>query len=293
MPWNRRGGLSLGRWLGIPVRMHWTWLLVLTLVAASLSFGYFPLFRRAVSPSSYLLLGVVTAGLFCLSLLAHELSHALVARRERIPVRGITLFAFGGVAELTESPRTPGAEFRMAVVGPMTSLGLAWLFGALSGAAGSPYVALPLQWLAGTNLALGLFNLLPGFPLDGGRVFRAALWQWMGDQRRATRVAAVVGQAVGWVFVGLGVVAVFRGGLFNGLWMMMIGSFIRTAAAGELAYVEREAGGDRLDPAAGPPAPPAPPAPPVTPQPPFVPAPAGAARPALWASTGSHPGSGS
>jgi len=283
MPWNRRGGLSLGRWLGIPVRVHWTWLLVLALVAGSLSFGYFPLFRRAVSPSSYLLLGVITALLFCLSLVIHELAHAVVARRERIPVRGITLFAFGGVAELTESPRTAGAEFRMAIVGPLASLGLAWLFSALAGASTSPYLALPFLWLARTNLALGLFNLLPGFPLDGGRVLRAALWRWMGDQRRATRVAATAGQAVGWLFVGLGVLAVFRGGLFNGLWLMMIGSFIRSAAAAERAYVERAFAQSEPEPPADSPAPPA------APRPPFVPAPAptgaGAARPGLWAST--------
>jgi Zn-dependent protease len=266
--------------------VHWTWLLVLAFVAGSLSFGYFPLFRRAVSPSSYLLLGVITALLFCLSLLIHELAHAVVARREQIPVRGITLFAFGGVAELTESPRTSGAEFRMAIVGPLASLGLAWLFSALAGASTSPYLALPFLWLARTNLALGLFNLLPGFPLDGGRVLRAALWRWMGDQRRATRVAATAGQAVGWLFVGLGVLAIFRGGLFNGLWLMMIGSFIRTAAAAERAFVEREIG--RSEPES----PEDRPAPPVAPRPPFAPAPAGpavgAARPGLWASTGAQ-----
>jgi len=291
MPWNRRGGLSLGRWLGIPVRVHWTWLLVLALVAGSLSYGYFPLFRRAVSPSSYLLLGVITAVLFCLSLLIHELAHAVVARREQIPVRGITLFAFGGVAELTESPRSAGAEFRMAVVGPLASLGLAWLFGALAGASTSPYFALPFLWLARTNLALGLFNLLPGFPLDGGRVFRAALWRWTGDQRRATRVAATIGQAVGWLFVGLGVLAIFRGGLFNGLWLMMIGSFIRSAAAAERAYVEREIGRPETGapgPADGGAPSPAPPAP----RPPFVPTPAGAGAarsgPGLWASSGAQ-----
>ena len=123
---ERRGGFSLGQILGIPVRIHWSWLLVLGLVALSLTFGYFPLFRRALAPSSYLILGAVTAALFCASLLAHELAHALVARRERIAVRGITLFAFGGVAELAEQPRTPGAELRMAAAGPLASLGLAW-----------------------------------------------------------------------------------------------------------------------------------------------------------------------
>ena len=196
---ERRSGFSLGQILGIPVRFHWSWLLVLGLVALSLSFGYFPLFRRALAPSSYLILGAVTAALFCASLLAHELAHALVARRERIAVRGITLFAFGGVAELADQPRTPGAELRMAAAGPLASLGLAWLFSTLADLAGSPYFALPFAWLAGTNLALGLFNLLPGFPLDGGRVLRAALWGHDGESapgdahRRRRRAARLLG----------------------------------------------------------------------------------------------------
>jgi Zn-dependent protease len=236
---HRRGGLSLGRILGIPVRVHWTWLLVLALVAASLAFGYFPLYQRAVAPSSYLFLGGITAALFCASLLVHELAHAVVARREEIPVRGITLWAFGGVAELADQPRSAGAEFRMAVVGPLTSLALAWLFSVLAGGATSPYFALPLLWLARTNLVLGLFNLVPAFPLDGGRVFRSALWALMGELPRATRVAAGVGQVVSWGLVGVGLLSFLRGGAFNGLWLVLVASFIRNAAAGELAYVER------------------------------------------------------
>src|SRR5262245_51995711 len=236
---HRRGGLSLGRILGIPVRVHWTWLIVLALVAASLAFGYFPLFRRAVAPSSYLLLGGVTAALFCLSLLAHELAHAVVARREQIPVRGITLWAFGGVAELADQPRTAGAGVRTAVGVPLTSLALAWLFSLLAGAATSPYFALPLVWLARTNLVLGLFNLVPAFPLDGGRVFRSALWGLTGELPRATRVATGVGKVVSWGLVGFGLLSFLLGGPFNGLWLVLIASFIRSAAAGELAYVER------------------------------------------------------
>jgi Zn-dependent protease len=238
---ERRGGLSLGQILGIPVRIHWSWLLVLGLVALSLTFGYFPLFRRVLAPSSYLFLGALTAALFCASLLAHELAHAVVARRERIAVRGITLFAFGGVAELTEQPRTPGAELRMAAAGPLASLGLSWLFSTLGDAAGSPYVALPFAWLAGTNLALGLFNLLPGFPLDGGRVLRAALWSLTGSLRRATQIAAGAGQLVSWGFVLVGLIMVLTGNIFNGLWLVLIATFLRAAAAAELAAVEQPA----------------------------------------------------
>jgi Zn-dependent protease len=253
---ERRGGFSLGQILGIPVRIHWSWLLVLGLVALSLTFGYFPLFRRALAPSSYLILGAVTAALFCASLLAHELAHALVARRERIAVRGITLFAFGGVAELAEQPRTPGAELRMAAAGPLASLGLAWTFNVLGDLAGSPYIALPFAWLAGTNLALGLFNLLPGFPLDGGRVLRAALWGLLGSLRRATRIAAGAGQLVSWGFVLIGLVMVLTGSVFNGLWLVLIASFLRAAAAAELAAVEEPPAPTAPPPSAYPDAPP-------------------------------------
>ncbi len=243
---ERRSGFSLGQILGIPVRFHWSWLLVLGLVALSLSFGYFPLFRRALAPSSYLILGAVTAALFCASLLAHELAHALVARRERIAVRGITLFAFGGVAELADQPRTPGAELRMAAAGPLASLGLAWLFSTLADLAGSPYFALPFAWLAGTNLALGLFNLLPGFPLDGGRVLRAALWAMMGSLRRATRITAGAGQLVSWGFVLVGLVMVLTGNILNGVWLVVIATFLRTGRC------RRAGGGRALSPARGP-----------------------------------------
>jgi Zn-dependent protease len=286
---ERRSGLSLGQILGIPVRFHWSWLLVLGLVALSLTFGYFPLFRRVLAPSSYLTLGAVTAVLFCASLLAHELAHAVVARRERIAVRGITLFAFGGVAELADQPRTPGAELRMAAAGPLASLALAWLFSTLSDLAGTPYLALPFAWLAGTNLALGLFNLLPGFPLDGGRVLRAALWGMMGSLRRATRIAAGAGQLVSWGFVLVGLVMVLTGNIFNGLWLVLIATFLRTAAAAELAAVEHPGapagvepaqratpeGVATAPPAAPPPAPPYPGVPDYPQRPPYGPPPYG------------------
>jgi Zn-dependent protease len=256
------GGISIGRLLGIPVSFHWSWLLVLAFIAWSLAMGYFPFAVRRLGPSTYLALGAITAILFCLSILAHELAHAVVARRERIPVRGITLFAFGGVAQIEEQPRTPGAEFRVAIVGPLTSLALAWLFSQVAELGSSaPLLAIPSAWLARTNLALALFNLLPGFPLDGGRVFRAAAWRIFGDLRPATRIAAGMGRLVAYGFIAWGVLSmVFWGGPFNGLWVILLGTFLRRAAAVEAA---------QTDARPTPPAPPAPPAAP-TPSPPYA-----------------------
>lgn len=245
--------LSVGRLFGIPIRFHWSWLPLFALITWSLAglFGFElagPLSgagrmgRRALPPvipglgrtEGLLVLGAVTAALFGLSLLLHELAHSLMARRDGIRVRGITLFFFGGVAEITSQPRTPGAEFRIAAVGPLMSLALAGVFWALSEQPGLPRaVAVPGEWLARTNLALALFNVLPGFPLDGGRIFRSALWRFWGSLHRATRVASGTGQLVGYAFVAWGALALF--GLFGpsdlgGLWQIFVGMFLQGAA---------------------------------------------------------------
>src|SRR5687768_7316648 len=241
-------GVPVGRVFGIPIRLHWSWLLLFLLISWSLA-GYFGLSlgglggrrlgRGALPPvptvptmpppvipglgrlGGLLVRGVLTAVLFCVSLLAHELAHWLMARRHGIRVRGITLFFFGGVAEITSLPKTPAAEFLVAIVGPLMSLALAGGFWLLSVVPELPRsVAVPSGWLASTNLALAAFNMLPGFPLDGGRVFRSLVWRLSGSPRRATQVAAGTGQLVGYSFMAWGVFSVFSGGVANGLWQL-------------------------------------------------------------------------
>jgi Zn-dependent protease len=248
-------GLPVGRVFGIPIRFHWSWLLLFGIISWSLAsyFGFAlsgPFGRRFTPPpvipgmgrtEGLLLLGAGTTVLFGMSLLAHELAHSLVARANGIRVRGITLFFFGGVAEITSQPRTAGAEFRIAVVGPLMSLALAGLFWVLSVWPDLPRtVTIPGAWLAQTNLMLAAFNLLPGFPLDGGRVFRSAIWQWSGNARRATQIAAGVGRLVGFGFIGYGLYSMLQGEVAGGLWQIFIGTFLQNAAGNQAALSNAE-----------------------------------------------------
>jgi Zn-dependent protease len=240
-PARRPGELPLGRLFGVPIGFHWSWLLILALVGWSLAAGYFPFALRRQPPSTYLTLGAVSVALLCASVLAHELAHAIVARRHGIPVRGITFFAFGGAAQILGQPRTPGAEFRIAIVGPLTSLALAAIFAAVAQLdRTAPFLALPSAWLARTNLALALFNLLPGFPLDGGRVLRAALWRFSGNPGRATRLAGATGRLVAFGLMGWGAFSAFQGGLASGAWLFLIGTFLHGAAVSQTAQAELE-----------------------------------------------------
>jgi Zn-dependent protease len=233
---HQAGALSLGRVFGTPVSFHWSWLLILTLIGWSLAMGYFPFLYRRLTPATYWALGGISVVLLCASVLAHELAHALMARRHGIPVRGITFFAFGGAAQIAGQPRTPAAEFQIAVVGPLTSLALAGLF-AFTAQLDQlvPYLAIPSDWLVRTNLVLALFNLLPGFPLDGGRIFRALVWHFSGDAGRATRVAGVAGQMVAGGLIGWGLFTAVTGGLAAGAWQMFLGVFLFQAAGGQAA----------------------------------------------------------
>jgi Zn-dependent protease len=173
----------------------------------------------------------VASLLFFASVLLHELGHSVLALREKVPVKSITLFFFGGVAQIGREPPTAGAEFRIAIAGPVTSLGLAALFGGLGAAlADFPLISAPLTYLGRINLLLVLFNMIPGFPLDGGRVLRSALWGWRGDYVQATRWAARGGQLVAFGFIALGVLQFFFGGGLNGLWLAFIGWYLNSAA---------------------------------------------------------------
>ncbi|MBM3135262.1 MAG: CBS domain-containing protein [Chloroflexi bacterium] len=230
--------VKLGRILGIPVGLHVSWFLVFGLVTWSLAAGYFPPEYPNLPAGAYWVLGAVTSLLFFGSVMAHELGHSIVALRHQIPVRGITLFIFGGVAQIGREPQNPGAEFRIAIAGPSISLALAigfgglWLLDRVV-----PYLAAPSLWLARINLLLAAFNMIPGFPLDGGRVLRAIIWRITGSFHRATQVATFTGQLAAFGFMGVGVFMMLGGNFFNGLWLIFIGWFLQNAAASSYAQV--------------------------------------------------------
>jgi Zn-dependent protease/predicted transcriptional regulator len=226
--------ISLFKLAGFSVRMDISWLIIAVLVTWSLAVGVFPPLYQQLPVWAYWIMGVAgTAGLF-LSIVIHEMCHSLVARQYGLPMKGITLFIFGGVAEMTEEPSTPKAEFLMAIAGPAASVAVAVVcYGvAILGAAfvwPSAFVGV-FAWLGVINLVLVAFNMIPGFPLDGGRVLRAALWHWRGDIRWATRIAAKIGSGFGIFLIVLGVVYFLMGALIGGLWWFLIGLFIRSAA---------------------------------------------------------------
>lgn len=225
--------LRLGRVFGIEIKLDHSWFIIFILVAWSLAAHYFPMSHPGWTASTYWALGIATSLLLFASVLAHELGHSLVSQAYGNPVRDITLFIFGGAAHMSREPARPRHELWMALAGPATSFLLAALFGLLwRASAGSPGPVHALSgWLAWINLAVGLFNLIPGFPLDGGRVFRATVWSLTGNLERATRTAAGLGRLVAFGFIFFGVWLIFRGNWANGLWIAFIGWFLDNAAA--------------------------------------------------------------
>ncbi len=224
--------LRIGKILGIPVEVNASWLAIFVLVAASLSFDYFP-GQFGWSAGLSLLVGVFTALLFFLSVVAHEMSHSVVARAGGIRINRVTLFLFGGVAEMAEEPHGPGKEFLMAVAGPGMSLVLAAAFfltyTAARAVGASAVLWGPTQYLAMINLAVAVFNLLPGFPLDGGRVLRAILWKATGDLLKATLWASRVGQLIGYGMVATSVFGVLSYGA-SFIWFGLVGWFLAVLA---------------------------------------------------------------
>lgn len=232
--------LRLGRIAGIPVGINWSVLVVLWLLAWSLAAGYLPDAEPGYRAAEYWAVGVVAALVFLASLLAHELAHALVALRSGVGVTGITLWLFGGVSKLDRDASTPAAELRIALAGPAVSLGVAALGGAAAvalDAAGAPRLLVAaLAWLATINLILGVFNLIPAAPLDGGRVLRAVLWQRRGDHLSASLSAANAGRFFGFVLIGLGLLQALAGLLVGGLWLVFLGWFLLSAARAEQTH---------------------------------------------------------
>ncbi|MBN1336680.1 MAG: site-2 protease family protein [Deltaproteobacteria bacterium] len=223
--------IPLGRWAGIQVGADGTWLIVFLLVTLSLS-QRFAGSHPGWSPVHYWILGIGTSALFFLSIILHEFGHSLTAIRLGVPVRSITLFIFGGVAALGGEPARPRDEFLIALAGPAVSLALGvifWLVGL--GLGQDTLLGETAHWLGVINLTLFAFNLIPGFPLDGGRVLRAALWAKKKSLARATTVAASIGSLVAYGFMAFGVLtALFGGNLFGGLWLAFIGWFLLSAA---------------------------------------------------------------
>jgi Zn-dependent protease/CBS domain-containing protein len=226
------GSLRLGRIAGIEISVHVTWLLAFGLVTWSLATSVFPMSYPRWGQGTYWVVGAISALLLFGCVLLHELSHSLVARARGMPVSGITLFIFGGVTNLHGEAERPGDEFWMAIVGPLTSFALgalAWIaLHALPG--GRTPLAGVLSYLAYVNVLLGLFNLVPGFPLDGGRVLRSLIWGITHDLRRSTRIASRIGQGIAILFMLFGGILILQGEPLNGGWLAFIGWFLKSAA---------------------------------------------------------------
>lgn len=246
-------GIQIAKLFGIKIRIDWSWLLILLLVVWNLSIAFSQIHPDWGLPLT-VSLAVTAALLFFLSVLLHELAHSLVAKSQGIPVDSITLFLFGGVASIREEPKSPGNEFVMAILGPITSLVIGFALLLISGVGLEAQELLQQQpmevlqefsplrtlgfWLGSVNVILGLFNMIPGFPLDGGRVLRSILWAITRNLQKATRWASYVGQLIAWTMIVSGIamifglrIPVFGGGLVNGVWLILIGWFLNNAAS--------------------------------------------------------------
>jgi len=226
--------IKLFKLLGFEVKIDFSWIIIAILIAWSLSTGLFPVYYKNLSSQSYWIMGILGAlGLF-LSIIIHEFSHSIVARQYGIPMKGITLFIFGGVAEMGEEPPNPKAEFMMAIVGPLSSIALAVVFYAIyllgRGDVLTPPVRGVIAYLAMINGILAGFNLVPAFPLDGGRVLRSILWGIKKNLNWATKISSQIGWGFGILLIVLGFFNVLRGDFIGGMWWFLIGMFLQTAA---------------------------------------------------------------
>jgi Zn-dependent protease/CBS domain-containing protein len=226
-------GMRLGRLFGIELRLDRSWFIAFFLISWLLAANQLPNAYPHWTPVAYWWIGLMASALLFVSVMAHELGHAFVATRLGIPVRDITLFIFGGAARLSREPRRARDELLIALAGPAVSLLLALGFAGLwivSSGVAEPYLAL-FGWLAAANAILGVFNLIPGFPMDGGRVVRAVLWGVTGNQRRATQTAANMGRLIAYMFIAWGLLQMLNGNLVGGIWMALIGAFLNGSAA--------------------------------------------------------------
>jgi Zn-dependent protease/CBS domain-containing protein len=235
-----RANIRLFTAFGIPIEINVSWFIIFALVSWSLVSVYFPSNYPDLSVTYHWIMGLVAALLLFASVLLHELGHSYVAKTHGVPIKRITLFLFGGVSQLTKESSDPGTEIKIAIAGPGVSYVLMMVFFGvyfLTTRGASPQGVAPvLKYLAYVNGLLGTFNLIPGFPLDGGRLLRALIWKVTGDLRRSTYIASRVGGFVGFAFIAIGFLSVFTGRFIFGLWMVLIGFFLRQAA--EASYVQ-------------------------------------------------------
>jgi Zn-dependent protease len=233
-----KSGIPIGKLFGISLRLHYSWFFIFALITWALAANYFPSTQPTWSLSMKIGAGLITSFLFFGSVLFHELMHSLVALREGIQIQSITLFILGGVSQMTGEPKTARDEFRMAIAGPVSSLVLGGIFLGIyfalrsNTAVAAQFVAAISFYLGFINILLGAFNLIPGFPLDGGRVLRSLLW-WRGKNlQSATKIASNVGRAFGFLFIFGGIWLIFSGYFFDGIWLALIGWFLESAAVG-------------------------------------------------------------
>jgi Zn-dependent protease len=232
-------GFRIARVFGIDIAIHPSWFIILAVLVWSLADSVFPS-AYAWSRATYWIVAVVSALLLFVSVIIHELAHSLIAKRQGIPVKNITLFVLGGVSSLEEESHSPGREALMAGAGPLSSLVLGGIALAIGRALKTPEtVRAILLYLGSVNILLGVFNLLPGFPLDGGRVLRAALWKRSGDMLRATKAAARTGTVLGYLLIAAGVAMAFFGTLLGGIWLAFVGLILTRAS--EAAYQQTRA----------------------------------------------------
>ncbi len=221
--------------LGIPIEINYSWFVIFFLVTWTLAQNYFPGVLPNMPVLAYWIMGLIAAFLFFASLLAHELSHSVVAAKNELPIKGITLFIFGGVAHMSKEPQTPEIEFKMAAAGPLCSFSISLFFFILTQVFYSlkfpMAVIVSTDYLSFINLAVGIFNLIPGFPLDGGRILRAALWSLFGDVKKATQIASAIGKGFAFLLMGMGFLYLFYGIFISGIWLIFIGFFLREAAS--------------------------------------------------------------
>jgi len=229
-----RRSFRLATIFNIPVEINISWFIIVGLIIFTLAQGYFPLTNPEMSPAGHWAMAVIAAILLFASLLAHELSHSVIAKKNRLPIRGITLFVFGGVAHMEKEPQSPAVEFKMAIAGPLMSFFLSLVFFGLSAA----FYTLGLHgavvsitnYLFILNLVVGIFNLIPGFPLDGGRILRSALWQYYKDIKKATAIASAFGKGFAFLLMGAGFLNLISGAFIAGIWFIFIGFFLLEAA---------------------------------------------------------------
>jgi Zn-dependent protease/CBS domain-containing protein len=236
--------IKLGRIFGIEIGLHFTWIVIALLIVFSLA-GHFRETNPQWGDHVVFMTAIATGVLFFAAIIAHELAHSLVAKSRGLPVKSITLFALGGVSQLEKDAEDAKTEFLVAIVGPITSFVIGAILLALSAAFGGSPLTTPntpvlamMVWLGYINVMLALFNLVPGFPLDGGRVLRSIAWWMTKDAARSTRIAARVGQTIAIFFIAIGVYRFFGGAGFAGLWIAIIGWFLLDAAGASYAQVE-------------------------------------------------------